>query len=371
MEITVFTHGDSTDINTWSNVPYMFTKALEKQGVKANRCDIALKNINLVARIYDKIRRLFYHDDYLFLRTRLYRFMVGRKIKRAVRKYSTADYNLFLTTSFDDKWSNIPNVLFFDWTYKMSKERYGKPLSKAERKYVKYENQIIERAHAVFPMFKKTYEEITRECSNKHIYHLNRNVVNILDDFDESQLDAIIEGRKHDILFIGRPAYIKGAKLLIEAFRILKKEFSGLRLHIVGMTEDDFSRKIPKGVTCWGYLRKNIEEERKKYYSLLKDCAIFCNPSSYWGGYSSTLEALYYGLPVVVHPYPDFVADFGSSLSFGEYSVDEDAEHLATTLRKVITSSEYSKLCHNAHDVVHDFTWTSYVSHFLATLKNI
>ena len=44
-EIIIFSCGDSNDISTWSNVPYLFTKTLEGKGYKLNRVDISPNKI--------------------------------------------------------------------------------------------------------------------------------------------------------------------------------------------------------------------------------------------------------------------------------------------------------------------------------------
>lgn len=282
----MFTDGDSRDINTWSNVPYMFTTALENKGVKVNRVNIKLPWLasGIIGKVYNHIRYAIYRDGYGITRTKLYRYLVGRVIKNAIEKYPNANYHLFLTISFNDTFSGKPNIHFFDWTYYIQRERYGYKLSKDEMDYCKYENDIINHACAVFPMFKKSFESIIADSENPHIYHLNRNVVNDLGDFDINQLPKWTKERKRNILFVGRKAYIKGCRVLLEAYKRLKEEVADLGLCIVGMTEKDFDEPLPEGVKCYGYLHKNIESQRITYYSLLKNCITFCNPSSYWGG---------------------------------------------------------------------------------------
>lgn len=39
-EVIFFAYGDSADISTWSNVPYLFSNALERKGVRVNRVDL-------------------------------------------------------------------------------------------------------------------------------------------------------------------------------------------------------------------------------------------------------------------------------------------------------------------------------------------
>ena len=43
--ITVYSNGDSNDLATWSNVPYLFCRALEKRGIKVYRVNIEANKI--------------------------------------------------------------------------------------------------------------------------------------------------------------------------------------------------------------------------------------------------------------------------------------------------------------------------------------
>ncbi len=95
------------------------------------------------------------------------------------------------------------------------------------------------------------------------------------------------------------------------------------------------------------------------------------NPSKQWGGYSSTVEAMFYGCPVVVSPYEDFVANFGNDIKFGMYLRDESAS-LTNLLEKILSlpRETYSQMAEAAHSTVADYTWDNYVTHFLADIEN-
>ena len=60
---TVFTLGDSSDIATWSNVPYFFTRALERYGFKVVRVNI--RQSRLLQAGYDirTVQELLGHSD--------------------------------------------------------------------------------------------------------------------------------------------------------------------------------------------------------------------------------------------------------------------------------------------------------------------
>jgi glycosyltransferase involved in cell wall biosynthesis len=93
------------------------------------------------------------------------------------------------------------------------------------------------------------------------------------------------------------------------------------------------------------------------------------NPAANWGAYSSTIEAMYYGTPVIVTPYDDFVADFGREIEFGYYL--EKPDNLLPLIKKVLsqTTEEYQTMCLAAREAVKDYTWDKYVDVFLDSLK--
>lgn len=68
--------------------------------------------------------------------------------------------------------------------------------------------------------------------------------------------------------------------------------------------------------------------------------------------------------------YPDFVADFGTTIDFGAYT-DGTVDDLVNKLCSIILSKDYPALCENAHRTVADFTWDNYVADFIQTLESI
>ena len=226
----------------------------------------------------------------------------------------------------------------------------------------------MQKADKVYTMFPKCKEHM-EELYGREIIYLNRNVINTVYDgsFD---IEKNIETRyaSNSILFIGNTRYIGAAKELVNAYNILKEKNQNIELHIIGMTKEQMSVDDKK-IHCYGYLRKNIEEERILYYSLLHNCKVFVNPAQQWGGYSSTIEAMFYGCPIVVAPYDDFICEFGTDINFGRYTNKE--EELYKTIDSIINANKdiYKAMCFNAYNRVSDYTWSNYVDDFLESLK--
>ena len=186
-------------------------------------------------------------------------------------------------------------------------------------------------------------------------------------------IDDLLEkkAKSKKLLFIGRKTtYLEAAKKLIEAYKLLKREedYKDYTLDIVGCATSDFE-SLPKGVTCYGFLNKSEERDRKIYYDLLLNAKVLINPTPKWGAYSSTIEAMYYYTPVIVSPYETFVNEFGRIIDFGLYNEHYTAEGIAKDIETVFFNNDYKSLCENAHNRVEKYTWSNYVDKVLKLIS--
>ena len=200
------------------------------------------------------------------------------------------------------------------------------------------------------------------------------NAPNIL-DIQPFESESIINicAKSPVILFIGDGKYIEGARLLVEAYKVLRKSEHNIELHVVGLTESQLvGIEAVEGLHCYGYLDKNNPGECARYYDLLRKAAVFCNPTEKWGGYSSTIEAMYYHTPVVVAPYVDFVAQFGQTIDFGVYNTSFDVESLQNSLRQVLYAPDAVRIdmCKAAHMQVSQCDWKSYSARLLSLINH-
>lgn len=371
-EIVVYTCGDSNDISTWSNVPYLFTRALEKRGYVLHRVDISpRKRIN---RIFNTVsfylcrRMLGLRACPEFQRTWLHRFLTLRKIKSAAKQWDdTVDFHLFLSYAFYNCFSKRKSVLWCDWTDEIVIERLGRRPQWYERGWLKHERSVMRKADVVYSLFPVCAQTMT-QMYGRPVLHLGRNVINCASN-DPLDIDTIIEEKKQGnvMLFVGNHRYRGAAQELIALYPSLQSVISGLELHIVGMTAKELG-VVGNGIYCHGYLHKNVDEERKLYYALMRRARLFVNPTPQWGGYSSTVEAMYYGCPVIVSPYDDFVSEFGNKIEFGRYV---DASHpLHEMIQEIMKSDHYDAMAIAAHRAVKDYSWDNYIDVFLKSLED-
>ena len=370
-QVVVYSCGDSNLLSTWSNVPFLFCQALEKQGVRVHRVNI--EPLSWLNKFYNRIsyaifcRLLRLRSCPVYGRSWFHRYLTKRKIRRISRKYRDIDFHLFLTYAFRNEYSCKPSILWCDWSDAIVIERLGRKVAWYERLWINYETKVIQKADVVYSMFPVCAKHMS-EMYSREICWLKRNVINTVED-SRIELDDIISGRiaRCSILFIGGTLYTGACQQLIEAFRKLRKRFQEIELNIIGQVEESYGGDM-RGIHFFGYLHKDVECEKNLYYSLLKQAHLFVNPSPQWGGYSSTVEAMYYGCPILISPYEDFTAEFGNEISFGDYL---RGQPLDVAIEKLMQTSEekYKEMCIMAHQAVKDYSWNQYVNFFLDDLR--
>lgn len=372
-EVTVFTNGDSSKLSTWSNVPYLFTQTLIEKGIKVNRIDLTPnpsrknfwdKTMGRVAR-----RLINKNTNFEYFRSFLHFMNVRSRIKKAILDHPQTDVFIFLTFSFSaSRFTKKPVVLFGDWTYDYYLKYYGnrKP-DMLEQQSIDRENTEIEEADLVLPLFPGIAAHMKKMYSNKNIQYLG-NVINAVNTV--SQTEALkAKENSQELLFVGSPKYLAGALALINAFEALKKQYPLLKLHIVGMNETDIGRTLPLDVSCYGYMDKGNDKERRLYYDLFKRAKVVINTTPKWGGFSATIEAMYFYNPIVVMPYDEFVETFGKQINFGVYCTENTPEAIEKSVRAIIEHPAYNLLCTQANDAVKDYTWSAYIDKMIASIN--
>lgn len=369
-QIVVYTCGDSTDISTWSNVPYLFTKTLADKGYILHRVDISPnKTLNRIFNtlsyyLFKRIMKSPACPEYH--RTWLHRFLTYKKIQRVTRLYPDIEFNLFLSFAFYNPYSSKPSVLWCDWPDAFVIERFGRSPKWYEKRSLRHESMVLSKADLVYSLFPICAKKM--EVNYKRpVFYLGRNVVNtVYEGCFNIDRSVSVKQKSNIILFIGNLRYQSAARELIRIFPQLKAEIPNVELHIVGMTQKQLN-VTDNSIYCYGYLHKNIKEEYDIYYSLILRAKIFVNSTPQWAGYSSTIEAMYYGCPVIVSPYEDFVAEFGTNILFGDYVSGND--ELYPTIKGILKCSDYPNLVKAAHNAVKDYTWDNYIDSFLDSLR--
>lgn len=154
-------------------------------------------------------------------------------------------------------------------------------------------------------------------------------------DYPEYFSELGIEKGKY-ILGMCRFVPEKNLHHLVEAFAKIRKEnpSSDIRLVLAGDTdfEDDYSRRLKamareNGVVLTGFIKG------RRLHSLLTHCLCYCLPSSHEGLPIALLEAMSYGVKVIVSDIP---ANKEVGLPDSDYFPVGNVEALAEKLREVM-----------------------------------
>jgi len=376
-KIIFVSYGDSRSAVSWSNIPYLFSENLEKKGFELIRLDINPNpetNLWWGNYVYRYLSILFPNHYYSYIRTWFFRRETFQKIKKIVRENPDAYFCIFLNFEFYNKFSKVPSLLFGDWTYDIViLDRLNRKPYFFEKWFTKYQRKAIKNAEIVVSLFKDARDSIAKRYQ-KDVKHLGINVINDINNSPISD-DEVLEAKKntHQILFIGTPKYLEGAKKLLSAFKILQKKYPEIQLNIIGIKEDELfeKEKLVENVNCFGYLKKDNQEDNKTYYNLLTQAKVLVNPSETWAAYSSSIEAMKYFTPVIIKPYEAFVKDFGTENDFGYYLENTEIETIVNAIEKVMFSENYLELCKNANARVKDYTWDNYIEKIVELMQEV
>lgn len=180
-------------------------------------------------------------------------------------------------------------------------------------------------------------ELIARKYGRRTQVHLIYNGVpepDFCDDPASFNEWGIVQGRY--VLGMCRFVPEKNLHHLIEAYAQLKRQArlpEDMRLVLAGDTdfEDEYSRRLKQAARDNGVVLTGFVKGRK-LHALLTHAACYCLPSSHEGLPISLLEAMSYGLPVVVS---DIAANLEIGLPDACYFPCGDVDRLAQRLEKV------------------------------------
>lgn len=370
--IFFFSNGSADSASTWSNIPYLFTRTLEKKGIKVWKVNLCTHPH--LCKFYDLFVRRIIKLLYLPFgiapnyasHTRWYQWLGNRVIKKNVEKYKDSDCCIFINYLFYNKYNGIPSLLLSDWPTTFDIQKSGRTPNRMDRRLLNQEAEAINNADNVVSIFSVRAEEMKKDYPHANIHFLGGNVINNLYDKEIDGKEIIkIKSQSKSILFVGKlDRYKESVIKVIESFEILRNEDPNLELDIIGMSEHDLGH-VPDGVHAYGFLRKDVPEERDKYYELLINAKVLVNPTPRWAAYSSMIEAMYFYTPVVVAPYEDFVAEFGENINFGLYNREFTVDSIAINIKSVMSSDNYQNMCVFAHEKVNDYSWDNYADKIL------
>lgn len=371
MKIFFCTTAPSKNYKSWSNIPYLLHKNLEKRGYVVENCVMRevepLKTVfNLPIRALNKLFKL--GTTYFYVRTPVH-FFFTYLYSRFIGAMS-AKQDVMIVQGFSYPLHNGKNrqIVLGDWPSEYLFEKFlNRQPSRLERKSIDRENAVIEAADAVVTLFPNVREYMLRKYNNPNIYCFG-NVVNVDDDV---ALPSNIRERKLNsrrFLFVGQPFYLPGALELIAAARNLRQQGLECEVDIIGI-EPGLIGVEYEWLTVHGYLDKERPDDKKKYYELLSNARLFVNTTPGWSGFQALLEALYFHNPIVVRP-NESLSSYFSNLSAVAHILEDGGPNLESLLAKSLTNSaQYRQMSDAARKGVESSTWHNFTTELIGLLK--
>lgn len=362
MKIYLCTTAPSSDYRSWSNIPHLLHRNLEKRGLVVENFVLGelqpIKTIfNLPVRALNKVFKI--GTTYFYVRTPIH-FLSANLCSFWIRLISRPD-DVMLVQGFSYPIHNGKNkqIMIGDWPSEFLFEKFlkRKP-TYLERKSIDRENQVIEAADAVVTLFPNVREYMLSKYRNKNIYCFG-NVVNVDDDVVVPEDLHIRKLNSNRLLFVGQSFYLPGAMELIVAARNLRALGVDCEVDIVGISPELIGMDY-EWLTVHGYLDKDNAEDKKKYYQLLSDARLYVNTTPGWSGFQSLLEAMHFGNPIVVRSNEALDSYFGN-LSEVAYIYDEHQSSLQDLLQVGFDNkTSYQKMSANARRSVESSTWKDF-----------
>jgi len=309
LRVHVFAIGDPYNINTWSNVPYFFLRALQKEGVEVQGFNVipeqwlSYRLTRFLVKQGSRLRHRFgslVHEP-TFFRNRLISRLVHRNIRNLSTRSPEADVNLFLTFSFSSfKYIRTPVIHYCDRTYEHFLKEIGRRPKRTDRRIFESERVNVKHAALVLTLNEPCRNFIRNQYRGENVHRLKAGInIEAMEERDPQALIATKEDSKH-ILFIGRDVQKRGVDILVSAFRIFNAENGNdFKLHVVGVTRDEL-KDWHERIELYPYLRKDDPTDLSIYNNLLASARLFVVPMR-WGPLPSVIrEAHWACTPVII-----------------------------------------------------------------------
>jgi glycosyltransferase involved in cell wall biosynthesis len=366
MIINVFTIGDAKNINTWSNVPYFVTKALESEAIQVVNININPNkylskiykySVALVLKCIFSIFKVKYEFNYF--RSGINNHLTHLKIKKHLKSNRIGNCNLFLTYSFSSwLYSDVPVIHLCDQMYEEVLLKRRLIPGYFEKRIINRELKVLRNASFVFSTNVNTFNLLNEKyklsnCSEIK-YRINLDITGI--EIDRGKILEIKKETKY-ILFVGKAYYERGVDILLEAFEIFNsKSNNQFELHIVGPVAKEIRVGLSSRVVLHNYLDKGIESEFNTYIDLLKKSIMFVFPMRFGPFPIAAFEAAFYYTPSIITKIDSIekdIKDYENGLLINKL----DPIAFANAMIELSLNNELrEQMAINAHNYAKEFT---------------
>lgn len=208
-------------------------------------------------------------------------------------------------------------------------------------------------------------------------YHIRENkiitIYNAADSGPEGNIPRIPESHNHQVLAIGRLVSWKGIDKVIEAIKILEKDYPDIKLVVAGDgPEMNNLKKLASDLSIIERVKFLGNVSRKETASLRQQSEVFVLNSVYEGLPHSVLSSFSAGIPVIATDIPgtnEAVYDGKTGLSIPT----NDPRALAQAIKKIFSDKELGrKLASNARTLLREkFSWEKHMDRLLDVFRSL
>jgi glycosyltransferase involved in cell wall biosynthesis len=234
---------------------------------------------------------------------------------------------------------------------------------------MRIDRKNLENADLVLTTNQSCCDFIKSRYNVKRVVHLkggiNTDIDGLESDLDPDELTTTKE-RSKDILFIGRGVHKRGVDILMRAFKIFnERRECEFRLHIVGVRPEELPKELqPVDSTTlfYGYLDRNVLEERVLYRKLLRSAKMFVFPMRPGPVAGVLWEAQLYCTPLITSNFSEVVTHGYNGIVVDHLDPSEFARQMAVM---VDDTSRWRQMARNAHESIRGCTWDNTIKNLL------
>ena len=177
--------------------------------------------------------------------------------------------------------------------------------------------------------------------------------------------DVPLRNGAHRLLFIGKAGKRKGLHILVSAFREVKKQYRDIVLDVVGVEAKDAPGLNTDGIFFHG------RQAEQNVINFLQQADLFILPSLYERAGHVTVEAMWYGCPVIVTntsgaPEPVLAGNCGLIVEPGNVHALQNA--IVTMIEK---SDNFQQLSRNAmYEARKNWSWNTVCEKMVNHMKS-
>ena len=328
--------GDPQSPRTTSGVPYHLLDALDRRYCVVGRVNAALQPWQ-----HYSVALSTFHPSRPRWRERFWKNTLAFRLQSrngyAGLAQIPTSYDVVLQVHALFRIANAPYIVYVDNTHRQTLAGWPtwNPLrGRALTRWLADERAIYEQAVHLFTMGEPAAESLRAEYGIPA-----ERVTNVGGGANFTILSPLIETvREPTILFVGKDWRRKGGDVLLEAFQLVRAQFPGARLQIVGTTEPSSG----PGIEVLGRV-----DDRDRLAELYARASVFCLPSHFDPFPLVLMEAMASGLPCVastVCGIPEIVAEGETGLLVPP----GDAPRLAAALLRLLTDPVEARALGNA-----------------------